>query len=267
MEEAELVNFLLESSKVGYARSKKEVLGLVQAALKAKGQEVVVSGGWFESFKRRHPKITLRSAEPLAYARAVASNTNIIDRYFDILEQTLLENDLMDKPCQIFNCDETGMPLAPSPPKVVTTKGDKHPYAVNFGDKAPVTVLSCCSAEGYAIPPLVVLDRKTLKPEMALGEVPGTMYGLSGSGRMDSELFDQWFRKHFLMYAPPARPLLLLLDGHLSHFQPSFIQKAAAEEVIIFCLSPHTTHIAQPLDNGIFSPLKRSGGKSASSTV
>ncbi len=120
IEEAELVNFIVESSKIGYAHSKKQLLALVQETLKAKGRDVVVSSEWFESFKRRHPKITLCTAEPLAYARAVANNVEVIDRYFDILEETLLEKNIMDKPCQIFNCDESGVPLAPSPPKVVS---------------------------------------------------------------------------------------------------------------------------------------------------
>ena len=256
-EEAELVNFITESAKVGYSRSRKEILALVQAALKLKGREIVLSGGWWESFKGRHPKITLRSAEPLAYARAVASDPVVLDRYYDILERTLSENDLMDKPCQIFNCDETGMPLSPKPPKVVTTKGDKHPYAINAGDKTQITVLMCCSAGGYPIPPYVIFDRKFVKPELAEGEVPGTAYGTSSNGWIDSDLFDLWFRHHFLIYAPPARPLLLLLDGHSSHYQPRFIQKAAEEEIIVFCLPPHTTHRTQPLDNGCFGPLKR----------
>ena len=37
------------------------------------------------------------------------------------------------------------------------------------------------------IPPLVIFDRKILKPDVADGEVPGTMYGLSSSGWIDSE--------------------------------------------------------------------------------
>lgn len=39
----------------------------------------------------------------------------------------------MDKPCQIFNCDQSGMPLDPDPPMVIARKGDKHP---RFGDQA-----------------------------------------------------------------------------------------------------------------------------------
>ena len=62
--------------------------------------------------------------------------------------------------------------------------------------------------------------------------------------------------EHFLEYAPPARPLLLLLDGHSSHYCPEVIKACAAEEVIILALPPNTTHIIQPLDRGCFSPLK-----------
>jgi len=58
------------------------------------------------------------------------------------------------------------------------------------------------------------------------------------------------------MCAPPVRPILLLLDGHSSHFNPSAIRRAAAEGIILFCLPPHTTHLTQPLDKGCFGPLK-----------
>ena len=62
---------------------------------------------------------------------------------------------------------------------------------------------------------------------------------------------------HFLQYAPPTRPLLLLLDGHLTHNNPGFFfTKAACEHVIVFCLPPNTTHLVQSLDKGVFGTLK-----------
>ncbi len=67
---------------------------------------------------------------------------------------------------------------------------------------------------------------------------------------------DNWFTQHFLVHTPPARPLLLLLDGHSTHYHPGFITKAAREQVIVFCLPPNTTHLLQPLDKGAFGPLK-----------
>ena len=103
---------------------------------------------------------------------------------------------------------------------------------------------------------MVVLDRKTLPPYFVVGEVPSTFYGLSPRGWMDQELFDGWFTNHFLRYAPLVRPLLLLLDGHSSHYCPDTIRLAAKEKIIIFALPPNTTHFSQLLDKGCFGPLK-----------
>ena len=181
----------------------------------------------------------------------------MLKSYFDLLETTIRESDLAERPCQIFNLDESGFPLSTKPPKIVTRKGERHPIAVTGIDKGQITVLACCSAGGYSIPPLVIFDRKSLKPEMTLGEVPGTMYGLSNSGWMDTELFETWFTNHFLAYIPPIRLVILLMDGHSSHFGPFFVNQAAEEKVIVFCLPPHSTHRTQPLDKGVFGPLKR----------
>ena len=101
-----------------------------------------------------------------------------------------------------------------------------------------------------------MFDRKTQKPEMAFGEAPGTIFGLSKNGWMDSELFQLWFTRHFLVHAPPTCSLLLLMDGHSTHFEPSVICKAAEESVILFCLPPNTTYLSQPLDKGCFGTLK-----------
>ena len=52
---------------------------------------------------KRHGTLTLRTAEPLSYTRAVCSQPEIFNHYYDLLHQTLIEHDLADKPNQIFN--------------------------------------------------------------------------------------------------------------------------------------------------------------------
>ena len=69
-------------------------------------------------------------------------------------------------------------------------------------------------------------------------------------------MFQEWFHRHFLQYAPSARRLLLLLDRHSSHYSLEFIREATLEGVIVFCLPPHTTHITQPLNASVFHSLK-----------
>ena len=81
-------------------------------------------------------------------------------------------------------------------------------------------------------------------------------FKLSSKGWIDHELFDVWFNNHFLCYIPSARPVLLLLDGHSSHYCPDTIRVAAQHKIIVFALPPNTTHISQPMDKGCFGPLK-----------
>ena len=140
-EEEELANFLCGCAKMGYARTKKDVLAIVEEILASKGRQVHVSSGWWEAFKQRHPYLTLRTVEKLSYARAVASDPNVIDQYYDLLEQTLVENGLLDSPSQIFNCDETGLPREHTPSSVVAVKGQKHARAVTSGNKKHPGVL------------------------------------------------------------------------------------------------------------------------------
>ena len=87
--------------------------------------------------------------------------------------------------------------------------------------------------------------------------MPGTYYGMSDKGWTDQELFKHWLKDPFLQYTVPNRPLLILLDGHSSHYEPASIELARTEGVIILCLPPHTTQDSQPFDCTVFGPLKR----------
>ena len=255
-EEQELASFLTEVAKIGYPRTKKEVLTIVQQIVNSKGIAADVTKGWWDRFVKRHPSLTLKTAVPLTLSRAKAGSKEVLDRYFDILQDCLEENGILNNPAVIYNCDETGLPLNPECHKVVEVVGSRHPSYITGEGKQQFTVLACTSATGVTIPPFVVLDDKNLNFKFTLGEVPGTLYGLSPNGWMTQDLFHGWFTNHFLQYATPQRPLILLMDGHSSHYCPETITLAAENQVILFILPPNTTHITQPLDRACFSPLK-----------
>ena len=65
--------------------------------------------------------------------------------YFDKLKKVL---DLMKNPIQIYNTDETGMPLDHHPPKVIAVRGQKKVCSRTSGNKLQVTVIVCvtCTA-------------------------------------------------------------------------------------------------------------------------
>lgn len=78
---------------------------------------------------------------------------------------------------------------------------------------------------------------------------------------MDSELFNGWLRNHFAKSIPPARPVVLLLDGHSSHINLETAKHAKEEGNLLHCLPPHTTHVLQPCDVGFFKPMKANWNK------
>ena len=65
-EEEELVAFLHRCASVGLSKSRKELLALVQAIAESKGTQHLITGGWWNSFIKRHPDITLRTPVPLS---------------------------------------------------------------------------------------------------------------------------------------------------------------------------------------------------------
>ena len=179
------------------------------------------------------------------------------DNYFSLLKDTLEKYDLLNNPNQIYSVDKTGMPLDHRHPKTVTTRGQRKIRCRASGNKFQITVIACVSAVGQVIPPFVIFDSKSLNQQWTTGEVPGSIYGLSSSGWVDTELFKSWLKDHLLKYAVGIRPLLLVLDEHSIHHQPELIKYAKSNDVILMCLPPHTTLESQPLDASVFKPLKQ----------
>jgi len=52
-----------------------------------------------------------------------------------------------------------------------------------------------------------------MNQELANGEVPGTLYGVSENGWITQQLFKEWFHRHFLAFIPSNRPVVLLMDA------------------------------------------------------
>jgi len=162
----------------------------------------------------------------------------------------------------IFNCDETGISVVHKPGKVIAELGRRNVYAVTSAERGKShTVLSCVSASGYVLPPMMIYPRKKSVPDrMKEGSIPGTLFKNSESGWINGELYIEWF-KFFLQHIPPVRPVLLLQDGHASHISIDLIELAKANDVHLLCLPSHTTHILQPLDVGVFKSFKSNFSK------
>jgi len=59
-EENAFVKFLSRCSQIGYVRSTDKHLALIQRIVNSKGMGITITCGWWNSFRKRHPKIMLQ---------------------------------------------------------------------------------------------------------------------------------------------------------------------------------------------------------------
>ena len=164
-------------------------MALVQRIIESKGIEASISNGWLESFRKRQPTLTLKSAMHLTYAHAMATNSDVFHCYYDMLDEMLKSNGIFDYPTHIFNCDETDLPLSPKSLKIVDLMGSKNSRYVTGRNNFQVTILAYSCVAGYVIPFFKIFIRKSLNQELTNGEIPRTLYSLSDSGWMTGKLF------------------------------------------------------------------------------
>ena len=166
---------------------------------------------------------------------------------------------------QIYNCDEMGITVVHKPGKVVAEVGCHKVYAVTSAEKGKThTILTCVSASGHVLPPMMIYPRKQTPPaNFREGAVAQTLFANSTNGWINSNLFMEWF-EFFLANIPPTRPVLLIMDGHGTHISIDLIKSLPASGVHLLCLPSHTTHVLQPLDMGVFKSFKGNWSKACS---
>ena len=269
-QEDQLSEYLVKMSEMGFGLTRDDILHLAFNMAELTGQshpfrEGKAGRGWFEGFMSRHQNLTLRKPQPLSYCRALCANKETIDDFFGKLGGLYGRLNLISKPMNIYNADETGVSVVYKPGRVVAELGHSGVYSLCSAERGKThTVLSCVSASGFVLPPLMVYPRKKSVPDhLRLGAIPNTLFSNSQSGWITKEIYLEWF-KWFVQSIPPARPMLLIQDGHASHISIELIELARDNGVHLLCLPAHTTHILQPLDVGVFKSFKSHFSKACS---
>ena len=144
--------------------------------------------------------------------------------------------------------------------KILAKRGEKSVHETRGGSgREYITILCCGSAIGEKLVPYIVYKGKNLMTNHTQGGPSGTRYSMSDSGWMETANFHEWFVKVFLPATADMRktgPAILFFDGHQSHDSITLIEQARENNVILYVFPPHTTHLLQPLDVGVFGPFK-----------
>ena len=89
---------------------------------------------------------------------------------------------------------------------------------------------------------------------------------VTASGWSNAQVFRENLQDHFMKHVQgldSSEPILILYDGHRSHFSLDLIEWAKTNNIILFVLPPHCSHILQPMDVGCFGPSKSNIGRNA----
>jgi len=265
-QEQELVQYLLDASKMFFGLSAKETRKLAYEFATALGKEIPAtwkarqSAGedWFSGFMRRHQStLSVRTPAATSLSRVSSFNRTNANLFYNNLES--LYSRFHYEPQCVWNVDETGLTTVQNPGKIVAPKGIKQVGAVTSAERGVLVTLCCAvNALGHAIPPMFIFPRVRYHERLVDGGPAGCIGASHKSGWMTKENF-LVFLRHFVKHCKSTieKPVLLLLDNHESHLSVDGIQFAKDHGVHLLSFPPHCSHRLQPLDCSVYFPLKR----------
>ena len=263
-EEKQLMDHVKYMASIGYGYNKSGIQYMARDYALSLNKPVKssdhLSNAWFYDFLKRWPDLKIVKPQKLSLARAKCASKETLANYFRELGTLLTTYNLKDHPERIFNIDETGISTEHSPPKIVCSK-DSVAQSVTSPKTFNVTIIAGGNALGNHIPPYYVFPGKRWNSQFLQGAPTGADGEMSPTGWSNSEVFINYLTKHFVKYAGVTDKksdlkTLVLYDGHKSHASLTLTNWAKDHNVILFVLPPHSSHLTQPLDLGVFGPLK-----------
>jgi hypothetical protein len=159
-----------------------------------------------------------------------------------------------------YNVDEKGfsMGLVDSV-KIIVSVEEAQEFVAQPGNRDWTSVIECISGNCYSLPAFVVFEGQQIGASWTTGRNLDNqmVINVSENGWTTRDIALKWldhFNKH-TQTRLQGQYRLLILNGHRSHVSFDFIKKCESYQIIPLCLPPHSTHLLQPLDIGIFSPL------------
>ena len=163
-EEKDIVDHLQYMASVGYGYSRmalRHIATDVAIYLDKKETNDLLSDNWVTNFLKRWPTLKLCKPRSLEWIRARNANPQIIDKYYNDLENTLTEHNLREKPHLIYNIDETGVTTEHKPTRMIAEVSFK-PQSVVSPKSGTTTIIACGNAMGTALTPFFVFKEKNV---------------------------------------------------------------------------------------------------------
>lgn len=258
-QETHLVQWILTQEALGLAPTHQQVREFAGRVIKAGGDNIPLGKAWMEGFLRRNPEVRTVRGKPLDSCRLHGASTKIIKDFFRFFLLPLI---LEISPDLRFNMDETGLLEGRGSNGLVLGSAEhKAVMKKQPGSRCWTTIAECISATGRALTPLVIFKGLSVQNQWFPSEVDflaDWAFEASEKGWTSDAIALKWLQEIFIPQTKPKKPSkrLLIVDGHGSHCTDDFLYECYKNDIYLLFLPPHTSHVLQPLDISIFSPIK-----------
>ena len=258
-QERALARWISAQNDLGCPPTHAQLRGLAQRVLHQANDHRPLGVNWVQGFLARNSDISSRRGTKLESSRFNGANTETIQGFFDLLEQPIVS---AIRPENRYNMDETGLQEGLGYNGIVLGKKSrkrsliKHPTSRTW-----TTILECISATGRYLRPLVIFKGKTVQHQWfptELDRLQDWQFVAQPNGWTSDTIAIEWLKEVFIPGTKTTNneKRLLIFDGHGSHQTDEFMYECFLNDIYLLFLPAHTSHVLQPLDISIFSPLK-----------
>ncbi len=261
IQEDRLTQWVLTQVALGVPPNHGQIRLFGNRILETQGHpEIRLGKRWVARFLKRNPILKTQRTRRIESARVNGATGPIIRTWFNLLAIPAVRGILA---ANRYNMDEYGLMEGQGVNGLVV--GSSKTRAVQRkdpGSRAWTSFIECVSATGVALPPAVIFKGKSVQQQWFSTETEGLdnwIFTATEKGWTSQSVAVEWLEKIFIPRTKPQDPTqarLLVLDGHDSHTTDDFMWNCFNNNIYLVFLPPHTSHVLQPLDLSVFSPLK-----------
>ena len=159
IEEDTIVQYILNLDSRGFSPRLASVEDIANLILKLRGQDPV-GQLWAHWFVQQQPQLKTRFNRVYDFQRALCEDPELLGAWFQLVANMREKYSVLD--CDFYNFDETGFIIGIICASIVVTRANRRGRgkAVQPGNREWATAIVCTSAEGWNIPPFLVVQGK-----------------------------------------------------------------------------------------------------------
>ncbi|KAH7821288.1 uncharacterized protein MONOS_11603 [Monocercomonoides exilis] len=226
---------------------------------------ISVSNAAAYGFLKLHPELTKSKPKSLDINRLAVSCKSVMKPWYNMI--TDLHEKNHHTPSLIFNVDESSLRVPSGANiEVIHPTGQSAGFCKEAQRMDNATLVAAVAADGYSLPCIIlwpsVKQPDELKPLLS----PTLDIWPNKSGWMDKQNFKKYAGTVLLpsiverrkRMSPDIEKYLLFIGSHPSRGDPSIWKTFSENNIDVVTFIPHSTHLSQPLDRGVFATLKTS---------